>query len=95
MVSRSLTHQRALSLVNPGATHTGQMLESFPPADSPLRIESFFQTLYLRYDERFVFSAPDLRSVTRRVEWSPQSSLFLTDDFIGGLGYPPRITGIG
>lgn len=84
----------SLSLVNPGATRTGQVLESFPPADSPLRIESFFQTLYLRYDERFVFSAPDLKSVTRRVEWSPQSSLFQRDGLVGKLGYLPRTDGI-
>jgi hypothetical protein len=44
--------------------------------DSPLRIERFFEALYLRYDERYVYSAPDLKAVTRRREWSPDSPLF-------------------
>jgi hypothetical protein len=44
--------------------------------DSPLRIERFFEALYLRYDERYVYSAPDLKTVTRRHEWSPDSPLF-------------------
>lgn len=51
----------------------GVVLPGFPPADSPLRLEQFFEALYLRYDERFVYSAPDLKSVTRRLEWSADS----------------------
>lgn len=51
----------------------GQLLTDFPPHDSSLRIEQFFQALYLRYDERYVYAAPDLKHVTSRIEWSPQS----------------------
>lgn len=83
----------ALSLVHPGGTNAGKVLEAFPTADSPLRIESFFQTLYLRYDERFVFSAPDLKTVTRRVEWAPESSLFSSAEVASTLGYDPRLAG--
>lgn len=83
----------SLSLVHPGGNDSGKVLKSFPPADSPLRIEFFFQTLYSRYDERFVFSAPDLKSVTRRIEWSAKSSLFLTGTYPSELGYEPRLAG--
>ena len=36
-------------------------------------------TLYLRYDERYVYSAPDLASKTRRIEWSPESPALASD----------------
>ena len=50
-----------------------RLLTGFPTEDSPLDIERFFSTLYQRYEERFVFGAPDLRPVTSRLEWSPES----------------------
>ena len=49
------------------------LLDSFPDANSPLNLTGFFDTLYARYDERFVVSAPDLARTTRRLEWDPQS----------------------
>lgn len=49
------------------------LLDSFPESDSPLNLGVFFDTVYARYDERFVVSAPDLSRVTRRVEWHPDS----------------------
>ena len=58
----------AIALVDPGAAEPGEVLTSYPTVDSPLRLERFFETLYLRYDERYVYSAPDLKSVTRRRE---------------------------
>jgi hypothetical protein len=65
----------SLALVDPGV-NPGQVLDTYPKAESSLRLERFFQTLYLRYDERYVYSAPDLKSVTRRREWSRGSPLF-------------------
>jgi hypothetical protein len=56
----------------------GAVLPAFPPIDSLLRLEQFFKTLYLRYDERYVYSAPDLKSVTQRLEWSSASPAFET-----------------
>lgn len=44
------------------------LLDSFPLSDSPLRLSGFFDTLYARYDERFVVSAPDLSRTTG--DWS-------------------------
>jgi hypothetical protein len=70
------------------------MLPNYPIADSPLRLEQFFETLYLRYDERYVYSAPELANVTRRREWSPSSPVFdknRSEFPSGGLDYQPRL----
>ena len=65
----------------------GGLLASYPPNDSPLRIGGFFDTLYARYDERFVVSAPDLLKVTRRLEWDPASPGLA----VPGLDYSSRV----
>jgi hypothetical protein len=65
----------------------GGLLASYPPNDSPLRIAGFFDTLYARYDERFVVSAPDLLKVTRRLEWDPTSPGLA----VPGLDYSSRV----
>lgn len=65
-----------MALVEMADAGRGAILQGFPPADSPLLIERFFDTLYLRYDERYVYAAPDLKKVTRRLEWSPASPIF-------------------
>ncbi|MBX9601292.1 MAG: hypothetical protein K2X35_09815 [Bryobacteraceae bacterium] len=63
----------ALALVESNSATPGTILAHFPKADSPLRIEQFFDTLYLRYEERYVYAAPDLKHTTSRIEWSRQS----------------------
>ncbi len=63
----------ALALVESNSPAPGKILTNFPKGDSPLRIEQFFDTLYLRYGERYVYAAPDLKHVTSRIEWSPSS----------------------
>lgn len=60
-------------LVDMQADSRGVLLASYPAEDGALRLERFFDTLYLRYDERFVTSAPDLASKTRRLEWASDS----------------------
>ena len=65
------------------------LLGTFPVQDSPLNLSNFFSALYLRYDERFVTSAPDLARATRRLEWdlaSPALSEIRLD-------YPARVAG--
>lgn len=86
----------ALALTDPAGTPPGTVLENYPAADSPLRLERFFESLYLRYDERYVYSAPDLNSLTRRREWSAASPLFTTQSaalpvHFSTLSYQPRI----
>lgn len=77
----------ALAMIEPRGPNAGDVLANFPPPDSPLRLERFFQTLYLRYEERYLFGAPDLKATTRRLEWagnSPALSAQLDD----GVGQP-------
>ncbi|WP_126177145.1 hypothetical protein [Tsuneonella rigui] len=62
------------------------LFSSYPGEDSPLLLSGFFDTLYARYDERFVVSAPDLSAVTRRLEWDPASPGLQVD----GLDFVPR-----
>lgn len=68
-----------LALIEPNGDRAGDTLVDFPPQDSPLRLEQFFSTLYLRYEERYLFGAPDLKSVTRRIEWAPSSPAFANE----------------
>lgn len=65
------------------------LLARYPEETSPLRFERFFETLYLRYDERFVTSAPDLVSRTRRLEWASDSPAFADLQ----IDYEPRAAG--
>jgi hypothetical protein len=65
-----------LAMVVPSGERAGDIVPEFPPPDSPLRIEEFFQSLYLRYEERYVFGAPELQTITRRLEWAPESPAF-------------------
>lgn len=76
-------------MVEMDAATMGALLANYPEDTSPLRFERFFETLYLRYDERFVTSAPDLASRTRRLEWDKDSPAF--NDL--QIDYEPRIAG--
>lgn len=64
----------ALALASVQDETVGDILTSYPETKSPLRIEGFFDALYRRYDERYVYSAPALAPLTRRVEWSREST---------------------
>ena len=75
-----------MGLVEMASGAKGALLADYPESESSLRIEKFFSTLYLRYDERFVTSAPDLASKTRRLEWSEDSPAMIDRDF----GYEAR-----
>jgi hypothetical protein len=87
----------SLALVEPKGEAAGTIVPDFPPADSLLRIERFFSTLYLRYEERFVYGAPLLadRGITRRLEWASDSPIFTRDDLSAltwpQLDFEPRI----
>jgi len=81
----------ALALVEMFGDKAGTLLTSFPPAGSPIRIEQFFNALYLRYDERFVYSAPALKALTERVQWSAASPAFDPVNGVAGLDYDARV----
>ncbi len=82
----------SLALVETSGPNTGKLLDTFPPMGSPLRFERFFETIYKRYDERFVFAAPILarRNVTPRIEWDSNSPLF-NGDLLMQLGEVPQL----
>jgi hypothetical protein len=85
----------ALALIETSGVETGEVLAGFPPHDSPLRLEQFFQTLYLRYEERYLYGAPELRAITQRLAWSPASPVFSPAESETGefpaLDYDPRL----
>ena len=80
----------SLAMVEMGDADVGALMSTFPAQDSPLRIEQFFQTLYLRYDERFVYAAPDIKNVTQRLEWSPASAA-LHNEEVPHIDFPVRL----
>lgn len=89
----------ALSLLETSGPHIGRSVDAFPNADSPLRADRFFETIYRRYDDRFVFAAPlfATRNITPRVEWDANSPLFDHNLFaehtdMPVLDYDPRIS---
>jgi hypothetical protein len=98
---RELIHRRGIrddvsryeaigfGLVEMEAGSQGSLLVNYPDESSPLRLERFFETLFLRYDERFVTSAPDLASKTRRFTWGADSPALQNLH----PGYTPRIAG--
>lgn len=75
------------ALVEMHGADKGALFQPFPTEDSLLLLSRYFDTLYARYDERFVVSAPDLKKITRRLEWDATSpGLQLV-----GLDYSARV----
>lgn len=79
----------SLGLIEPSGGAAGEVLSGFPPAGSPILLDTFFQTLYQRYEERFVLGAPDLIGVTGRREWETTSPLLTVPG--PDLDYPARL----
>lgn len=62
-----------MALVETRPASAGRLVEEFPPSDSAIHFAGFFDTLYRRYDERYVVGAPQLKSRTRRAVWAADS----------------------
>ena len=80
----------SMALVEVSPTNAGKLTPNFPPDDSAVHFDRFFRTMYRRYDERYVVSAPLLAERTRRLEWSPDSPAFDAPPF-RSLDYGIRI----
>ena len=78
-----------MGLVETRAGLEGRLLTTFPPSDSRVGLARFFDTLYRRYDERFVVGAPALAARTRRRVWASDSTV-LRDGALAALDYPIR-----
>ncbi len=78
----------AMAMVDPDRQGAG--LSHFPPQESPLRVERFFEKLLSIYDLRFPYVAASVPSLRRR-EWSPKSPIFHLGDFEAIGGFSPRL----
>lgn len=65
-----------LALIDTTDGRRGSILESFPPTESAIRFEQFFETLYRSYDFRYVYPAPAIQRETERLCWDPESPAF-------------------
>ena len=81
----------SMALVEVSPKDAGELTPDFPPGDSAVHFDQFFRTMYRRYDERYVVSAPLLSERTRRLEWSPDSPAFEARPF-RLLDYEVRIS---
>ena len=80
----------AMALVEVEPANSGELYPDFPPDDSLVHIDRFFSTMYRRYDERYVVSAPLLAKRTRRIVWESDSPAFEAPPF-QGLDYQPQV----
>lgn len=79
----------ALALASTHPANAGEVFDTFPARDSRLRFERFFDAIHRRYDERFVYAAPDLKTLTERREWDGASPAFRAPA-MADLDYEPR-----
>ena len=80
-----------MALVDTQQGNAGQLVQAFPPSDSRINFNGFFDTLYQRYDERYVVGAPRLQSRTRRIAWAPDSPAFRDWPAMSALDYEIRL----
>lgn len=79
-----------LGLIEAEQSRLGEIVANYPELSSGLNIDGFFDRLYAQYDERFIYGAPKLETVTRRLEWSPDSPALtgIDPDYPVRLGTP-------
>lgn len=80
----------AMTLVEVSPARAGEINEDYPPRGSAIHFDQFVDTIYRRYDERYVVSAPLLARRTRRLEWSGDSPAFDAEP-LQRLDYRPRV----
>ena len=83
----------SLALVN-SLEGAGRLFESYPPADNPLSLHGFFDTIYRIYDLRFPYLAASFGAL-KRLEWHEASpalaDLGSESETLSCLGYRPRV----
>jgi hypothetical protein len=80
-----------ITLVDVGGLCSGKVVSNHPPAESNLRHDKMFDTIYRQYDLRFVYQSPALQETTARLAWDETSPGLSA---ISGLDFVPRIGGI-
>lgn len=73
----------AIALVHPRGTNLAEVVAEYPLAESALSFDRFFDRLFATYDLRFVFSAPALQKITRRLEWAEDSPVRMEAEAVG------------
>ncbi|MBA3314823.1 MAG: hypothetical protein H0T47_16245 [Planctomycetaceae bacterium] len=79
----------AIALVHPSGESIAEVVGDFPLSESPLAFARFFDDLYRAYDLRFVYTAPALEPITRRMIWSESSPVIesaIASGFLPRLG---------
>lgn len=77
-----------LALVATQKKAKGTIIDSFPPRNSPIRVERFFEDIYRAYDLRYVYAAPALRKRTQRLVWAADSPAIQERE---DVTYAPRV----
>ena len=62
-----------LAIVNVDGDSSGSIHQGYPTLDSPLHFSKLMPSIYRNYDLRFVYGAPDIRSLTERKGWDEYS----------------------
>lgn len=78
----------SLALVATALDQRGTVLADFPPIESPIRFEHFFEDIYRAYDLRYVYTAPALKAITERRFWTPDSPALTAE---GAAEFQPRV----
>ncbi len=73
----------SMALVSSNHGTPGDLIMGFPAVDSAVHPAKFFSKIYRVYDERYVFSAPDIRTLTARREWTELTDLPISPDQLG------------
>jgi hypothetical protein len=83
-----------LGLIESEQKRLGDIVAHYPDPSRGLNIDGFFDRLYAQYDERFIYGAPKLETVTRRLQWSPDSPALkrVEPDYSPKLGTPTTRT---
>jgi hypothetical protein len=77
-----------ITLVDATDLCSGEIIPEHPPADSALRHDRMFETVYRQYDLRFVYQSPALKGLTKRLSWSERSPALAA---ISGMDFEPRL----
>ncbi len=67
----------------------GTVFDAYPNVEIPLHYGPFFERVLRAYDQRFVYFAPELGSITQRVAWDPDSPALREDAM---RGFQPRLS---
>ena len=63
----------SLTIVDVDGNSSGSIHPGYPTLDSPLHFSRLMPSIYRNYDLRFVYQAPDIKSLTEKKGWDESS----------------------